>query len=383
MVLDKPIVIFDFLSDPMGGLLTSAREFLKRVREYDSESKIIVLELNKSISPYVNDSANIEWINVNRPNGLLGWRRILWQNVNLPNIIKKNNATVYVSLSHYLPWTLPRNIKKIIGISNLAPFSKAAFDAEVSWKKKLRLILLSKSIIVSSNRADTVIALSNACKQELLLRGVSEQKVVIIPNGVSVYQHYKTNNLAIKNEHYVLCVSHFYRYKNYERLVKAFYLLPESLKNKYSLFLVGKPYDIKYFNKIITLVKSLDMENNVILITGLFGDDLINAYKNCSLFVFPSLIENSPITLLEAMIYGAPTIASDVPAMREFGQQSIIYFDSTSEVDLTHKMEQLLQNKKQRQSLEQAGIMQASKYTWNEFSLNLVNTYLKFSLEVH
>lgn len=367
----------------MGGLLTSAREFLQRVRQYDSESKIIVLELNKSISPYVNDSANIEWINVNRPSGLLGWRRVLWQNVNLPKIIKKYNATVYVSLSHYLPWTFPRNIKKIIGISNLAPFSKAAFDAEVSWKKKLRLILLSKSIIMSSNRADTVIALSNACKQELLLRGVSEQKVVIIPNGVSVSHHYKINNLAIKNEHYLLCVSHFYRYKNYERLVKAYHLLPENLKNKYPLFLVGKPYDVEYFNQIIALVKELGMKNNVTLITGLFGDDLVNAYKNCSLFVFPSLIENSPITLLEAMIYGAPTIASDVPAMREFGQQSIIYFDSTSEVDLSHKMEQLLQNKKQRRLLEQAGIMQASKYTWNEFSQHLVHTYLSFSVGMH
>ena len=38
----KP-VIFDFLSDPMGGLLTSARAFLRRVRRFDADTRIVVL----------------------------------------------------------------------------------------------------------------------------------------------------------------------------------------------------------------------------------------------------------------------------------------------------------------------------------------------------
>lgn len=370
------VVVFDFLSDPMGGLLTSAREFLKRVRQYDTQSKIIVLELNRSISQYIGNTYDISWININLPEGLPGWRRILWQNIHLPRIIKEYNVNVYVSLSHYLPWTLPKEIKKVIGISNLAPFSKEAFDAERSWKKKLRLKFLSKSIISSANLADIVIALSNACKFELIIRGVSACKIQIIPNGVTISNNPDAPSSVVRNEYYILCVSHFYRYKNYERLVKAYSLLPKHLRSTYHLYLVGKPYDIDYFNEIKQLIKELGLEKNISLISGLFGVDLIQKYKNCSLFIFPSLIENSPITLLEAMAYGAPTIASDVAAMREFGQNGVVYFDPLSEHNLCDEMMKLLTDEGLRVKLSCLGKIQSSQYTWDAFSKSLTKAYL-------
>ena len=371
------VVIFDFLSDPMGGLLTSAREFLQRVRQYDSESRIVVLELNQSISSHVGKANNIEWVTIEKTNRFLGWRRMLWQNLYLPGIIKKYRADTYFSLSHYLPWTLPENVTKIIGISNLAPFSQEAFDSEIKIKNKLRLILLKKSIINTSKRATAVIALSQTCKNELEANGIQAEKITVISNGVNNLPLPKYDDGMVVDGKYILCVSHFYRYKNYENLIKAYSLLSQNIKQQYKLVLIGRPYDVGYFESMRNLVRKLELENNVILISGLYEEKLANAYRKCSLFVFPSLIENSPITLLEAMAYGAPVIASDVPAMREFGGDAILFFNPHSAIDAAHKISYVLDAKSVAGQLSKKSVARAARYSWDEFTKKIAECYSK------
>ncbi len=376
----KPI-IFDFLSDPMGGLLTSARAFLNRVRHFDPDTRIVVLELNGSISSAVENADEFEWVNIQKPGGLLGWRRMLWQNVNLPSLVRDYETKAYVSLSHYLPWTIPGSVKTIVGVSNLAPFSKDAYESEIKLAKKLRLLMLRRSIISAAKRADRVIALSDTCRRELASRGVAMEKISVIPNGVALPVAIAGMNKvghAVDGE-FILCVSHFYRYKNYERLVRGYALLPESLRRRYRLVLVGAPYDPAYFESIKKLVDHLKLTERVRLIGGLYGAELAAYYRSCSVFMFPSLVENSPITLLEAMAHGAPVAAADVPAMREFGGAAVMYFDPHSEKSMAQAMERLLTDVAARERLRTLGPQRAQQYTWDGFTEKLVALYQKVS----
>ncbi len=376
----KPI-IFDFLSDPMGGLLTSARAFLSRVRRFDPDTRIVVLELNGSISSTVENADKFEWVNIKKRGGLPGWRRMLWQNANLPTLVRDYEAKVYVSLSHYLPWTIPGSVKTIVGVSNLAPFSKDAYEAEISLAKKLRLRMLRSSIISAAKRADRVIALSDTCCRELSSRDVAIEKISVIPNGVALpvaITEMDKFGCGVDGE-FILCVSHFYRYKNYERLVRGYALLPESLRRRYRLVLVGAPYDSAYFEGIRKLVDQLKLTERVSLIGGLYGVELAAHYRSCSLFMFPSLVENSPITLLEAMAHGAPVAAADVPAMREFGGDAVTYFDPHSEKSMSQAMEKLLVDVAARERLRTLGPQRAQQYTWDGFTEKLVALYQKVS----
>ncbi len=374
-------VIFDFLSDPIGGLLTSARAFLSRVRCFDPDTRIVVLELNGSISSTVENTDKFEWVNIQMPDGLSGWRRMLWQNVNLPSLMREYEAKVYVSLSHYLPWTIPSSVKTIVGVSNLAPFSKDAYQAEIKLAKKLRLRMLRSSIISAAKRADRVIALSDTCRRELASRGVAMEKISVIPNGVSLpvpIAEMDKIGCAVDGE-FILCVSHFYRYKNYERLVRGYALLPESLRRRYRLVLVGAPYDPAYFESIKKLVDHFKLTEGVRLIGGLYGAELAAHYRSCALFMFPSLVENSPITLLEAMAHGAPVAAADVPAMREFGGDAVMYFDPHSDRSMAQAMERLLTDVAVRERLRTLGPQRAQQYTWDGFTEKLVKLYQKVS----
>ena len=376
------IIIFDFLSDPMGGLLTSARAFLRRVRRFDSDTRIVVLELNGSISSSIENSAEFEWVNIQKPGGWSGWRRMLWQNMNLPSLIRQYEAGVYVSLSHYLPWTIPGHVKTIVGVSNLAPFSQDAYRAEIKLSKKLRLLMLRRGIVSAARRADRVIALSETCLGELTCRDVPLEKISVVPNGVDfpVSQAGEGEAICAMEGEFILCVSHFYRYKNHERLVRGYALLPESLRQRYRLLLVGRPYDAVYFESIKQLVAHLNLTERVSLIAGLYGAELSTHYRRCAMFVFPTLIENSPITLLEAMAHGAPVAAADIPAMREFGGNAVMYFDPHSEMAMAKAMEAMLVDAAARDRLRALGSQRAQQYTWDGFTEKLVLLYRKVSV---
>jgi glycosyltransferase involved in cell wall biosynthesis len=371
-------ILLDFLSDPVGGLLTSARAFLNRARRFDPKSRLVVLEVNAGVSRSVADPAAFEWVNLVRPDGLRGWRRVAWQNLELPALARRWNADSYVSLSHYLPVTLPRGIRSIIGISNLAPFSSDAHAAEQDWRKRLRLRILRTTILSAAQRADKVIALSHACRTELISRGIAENKISVIPNGVTLQPCIGTERAlpsALADTEFILSVSHFHRYKNFERLIAAYSRLADDLRARYKLILVGAPQDPSYVASLRALIASHEMGGSVRLIEGAYGEELTALYRNCAAFVFPSLVENSPITLLEAMAHGVPVAASDIPPMREMGGDAAIYFDPHSAEAIATAIALTLTDNGLREKLRALGPKRARLFDWDHFSEDLVRLY--------
>ena len=62
------------------------------------------------------------------------------------------------------------------------------------------------------------------------------------------------------------------------------------------------------FSEIFDLIKSLDLENEVILTDYVDESDKPAIYQNAKLFVFPSLYEGFGMPILEAMAAGIPVI---------------------------------------------------------------------------
>jgi len=56
-------------------------------------------------------------------------------------------------------------------------------------------------------------------------------------------------------------------------------------------------------------------------------DDLIALYRGASLFVYPSAAEGFGLPLLDATLFGIPTIASNRTALPEVGGDLVRYFD--------------------------------------------------------
>lgn len=88
--------------------------------------------------------------------------------------------------------------------------------------------------------------------------------------------------------------------------------------------------------------------------TGYVSDaqkfDLLSA---CEAFIFPSFSEGFGIPIIEAALFGAPIICSDIPVFREVTNGQAAFFDPSSPDDLVEKIESVLRDPNARNDGEQ------------------------------
>jgi len=372
-----PGILLNLLAATTGGQVTRAEAFLLRFRTYAPGVRLVIVK-ERSALPFINEIPDFRVHNVDiGTSRFKALHRAIWENLNLPKLMVGEGLDTYLTFSHFLPRLLPKNVFSIVGVSNLEPFSKMAWEVE-SNAARLRLMLLRHTIITSSKRADQVIALSHACKNILVKCGVSKSKIKVIPNGVEICKDHEDQNIATSlpcKPPYILTVSHFYRYKNFEKIIEALGLLSFNLKGQmqYKLIMVGKPYDKHYYNEIVDLIAKLQLQDHIIIIPGLERKSLDTLYRNAAFFVFTSLIENSPNILLEAMSHSLPIVSSDVAPMPEFGGGSVSYFNALSASDLAEKLSDVMEDTERSTKMGILAKQRAMEYSWDNFTKSVID----------
>lgn len=367
-------IFLNFLSAYSGGQITRATEFLNIIQE-DKNVDLVILKEFDSLKNLKNKS-NIKIVNKNSiPGPFRAFKRMIWENINISSIMRDHNSDIYLTFSHYLPKSISDNFPSIVGVSNLAPFSHEAWEAE-NFLSRIRLFLLKKTILSSCKRATKVLALSATCKNLLKAHGIEKEKILVASNGVSDFWGEPSPKDYIKDlgiqAPFILYISHFYFYKNFKNLVIAYSKLNKEIKDKYKLILVGDPLDKACFEEVKKLVIRLKLENNVMIYKGLEREKLRNLYQKTHLFVFASLIENSPNILLEAMKSGSPILSTNLQPMPEFCGDSAEYFDGQNTDELTLRIEELLENDDKRSNMIQKSKEQAKKFTWESFTKKIL-----------
>lgn len=174
-----------------------------------------------------------------------------------------------------------------------------------------RVLLLGER--VGTRYAHAVIAVARHI-QEMLER-TYRRKVNYIPNGIPDLRRQpageQMRRFRLVEGQYVLAVGRFVPEKGFQDLLKAF----EGLDTSWHLVLTGRADHDDPFSR--SLVQRANTDNRVVLTGELRGRDLEEIYSNAGLFVLPSYHEGLPLTLLEALSYGLPVIASDINANRE------------------------------------------------------------------
>lgn len=156
--------------------------------------------------------------------------------------------------------------------------------------------------------ADEIIVLSPEVKK--YFKKNYNRQTVYIPNGVDRPDR-KTPNII--NQKYGLCGNDYLLFL--ARIVpeKGLHYLIEAYKKAncpYKLVVAGgSSHSDEYYEKI----KKMCDGNSDIIMTGFVqGRELEELFSNCYLYVLPSDVEGMPISLLEAMSYGAQCLVSDI-----------------------------------------------------------------------
>ncbi len=93
--------------------------------------------------------------------------------------------------------------------------------------------------------------------------------------------------------------------------------------------------------------------------------ELADLYSGASLFVYPSLYEGFGLPPLEAMLYGVPSVVSDIPVLREVYGESVRYVDPYDPVDVARGIIETVRCSSARDQLVKTFAATVRKYSWD------------------
>lgn len=196
----------------------------------------------------------------------------------------------------------------------------------------------------------------------------------LIPNGVALPE-LPTDDHVLRKFHldrkrYILLVSRFVQEKRHLDLINAF---EKACLVGWKLVLVGDAdHPDQYSRRIRTIAARIP---NIVL-TGLqSGSSLAELYANAGLFILPSSHEGLPIAMLEAMSYGLPVYASDIPANLEVGLPSDNYFPLGNVEYLSNLIKAFVNVKSLSADMHNYRALIRDRYDWREIAKKTLVVY--------
>jgi len=232
-----------------------------------------------------------------------------------------------------------------------------------------------------------VISVSSATRQASILRGLSPEKGVALPNGfdgssekelpcknVSVQQLESEYDLSLKEKKIIITVGRQVKRKGHEWFIRE---VMDKLPKNVVFFLIG------FGPEYETIMRAREQSESAqrIIITGKISDELLQVcYAAADLFVMPNIpvegdMEGFGIVLLEANRAGIPAISSDIEGMRDVIKQGVNGYrvPHSNAKQFVQKINETLGGDLQALSYS------SKKYVHEKFSWNsVVNQYVNF-----
>jgi glycosyltransferase involved in cell wall biosynthesis len=223
--------------------------------------------------------------------------------------------------------------------------------------------------------ADALIVNSENIREDIL-ESCPGKQVIVMPTSVSLPEEitlaqYADSNPAIT----FLYVGKMQPIKGIAVLLEAFARF-NTRRTGDRLIIVGgvNPADQNWFE---SLLSGQNSSGHVEYIPHLPPDQLIRKYQECDVFVFPSFFEGSPRVVKEAMVYGCPVIASDIPGTRLIDAEghAIQYFPPGDADALAAAMQSLAENPKLCAELGQRSQRVVSEFSHTGVAKRLMQAY--------
>jgi glycosyltransferase involved in cell wall biosynthesis len=238
----------------------------------------------------------------------------------------------------------------------------------------------------SLSTSEAIIAVSKTQAQDLLRRGVipdsDRDKIKVIPNGIEFNDLTPAGKSSFRqlysigeDDKLVLAVGRLIKRKGFSRLIEIAHGLIQKEKSL-KIAIVGP--DGGYRAKLVEMTSSLGLVSSVLITGAVPETTLMQAYMDADMVVIPSEYEGLPTTLLEAMSYGKPIVATNVG-----GNGDVIenYRDgilvSPNNEELSNGILHVLSNQQLSQEIARNGRVKAQSYDWDRITDRILTVYEK------
>ncbi|MFI3156956.1 MAG: glycosyltransferase family 4 protein [Methylococcaceae bacterium] len=196
----------------------------------------------------------------------------------------------------------------------------------------------------------------------------------LIPNGVVLPRLSDSSRtldkFGLTRGRYVLLVSRLVSEKRHLDLIAAF---TQAELPDWKLVLVGgADHADAYQHEVMRKA----VEANVVMTGFQQGLALQELYTYAGLFVLPSSHEGLPIALLEALSYGLPVLASDIPANLEVGLPAEHYFPLGNIDKLADRIRQQSLEGLSTVARESTRVWVTQRYDWRDIAEKTLGLYV-------
>jgi glycosyltransferase involved in cell wall biosynthesis len=190
-------------------------------------------------------------------------------------------------------------------------------------------------------RADRLIAVSRAVREDISLYGIDKKRIKAIHNGVDT-DFFKPSKPSLREElgdgvdNLLLFVGRIVEQKGLPYTINAMKRVVKEYPST-RLAIVGRG---KSKPALQHQVKKEGLENNVVFPGFIPEEQLPNLYSSADVFLLPSLWEVLPIALVEALSCGSPLLVSDAggnPEVAKDGENGFV-FEKKNEQQLIEKL---------------------------------------------
>jgi len=219
--------------------------------------------------------------------------------------------------------------------------------------------------------ADVILCISESTKKDLLERyTLPKERVLVTYLATDFNPKLGYGNEPLPCRPFFLHVGGRGAYKNFNTLLIAFSKVVSKVPD-IMLCVVGAEFN----STEQSIIAEMNLDNHIQHIGYASDSHLAKLYRNCMVFVYPSLYEGFGIPPLEAMICQAPVIAANTSSIPEVVGDAGLLFDPTSIADLADKLLFLIEHPAERERLIVKGLEQAKKFSWNKTVSETVEAY--------
>lgn len=230
---------------------------------------------------------------------------------------------------------------------------------------RFRFVKLRKHI--NNWLIDKLICPSRFLKVEFEKAGLTNTSV--IPNGVGFKDDVNKHNTRLGNKRVVLFVGYLDDRKGPLRAIRGFL---DACNEGWVFVIVGSGPQEK---EIRELIKENNASDSIMFWGKISDGDLNYVYEKTDIFYLPTLWENNPLTIIEAMSHGCAILSSNGSGVPEVVRNNGFLVDPKNTHEQARKLSELMNSNRLKQFKEKSKEIFKKDYSIEPHTAKLQNIY--------
>lgn len=288
----------------------------------------------------------------------------IWFEIQIPKVLKKYNADVFLSPDGYL--SLKTKVPQLAVIHDI---SFAHRPGDIPLMKRWYYNFFFPRFARKARRIATV---SEYSKNDIAksYRLTTEKMDVVYDGCNENFRPYSNEEQRMIWEKYTQGVPYFlfvgalHPRKNVAGLLKAFDVFKAETGRMEKLLIVGG--EMHKTGEISETWQKMQFKNDVVFTGRVAQEEVYGIFGAALSLVFVPFFEGFGIPILEAMSAGVPVICSNTTSMPEVGSDAVLYVDPENIGQIANAMEKIVSDSELRNELIDKGFRHKLNFSWDK-----------------